>query len=144
MSPLFNAGHALLIGVNEGDMTAPGRDAEGLADVLRDETRCAYPNNQVHLLAPAQATRSGMLDALEKLAKLTTTESSVIFYFSGHGYRVNAGINYVYYLSGTGYDPAQPETTGVSGRELTDRLTLVPAKKMLVLLDCCHAGGVGG
>jgi hypothetical protein len=35
------------------------------------------------------------------------------------------------------------KATAVSGGEFAQKLRAIPAQKLLVLLDCCHAGGVG-
>ncbi len=48
-----------------------------------------------------------------------------------------------YYLLPYNYDLDRLYQTGISGVEFTDRLRAIPAQKLLVLLDCCHAGGIG-
>jgi hypothetical protein len=42
-----------------------------------------------------------------------------------------------------GYEVDRLYQTAISGAEFADRLGALPAQKLLVLLDCCHAGGVG-
>jgi hypothetical protein len=73
---------------------------------------------------------------------LTDPEATVIFFFSGHGYTVSTAIGQAYFLLPYGYNLSQLPQTCISGKELADRLTAIQAKKLLVLLDCCHAGGV--
>jgi hypothetical protein len=41
-----------------------------------------------------------------------------------------------------GYDPTKPEQTSVSGAEFTARLEMLHVRRLLVFLDCCHAGGM--
>ncbi len=41
------------------------------------------------------------------------------------------------------YDLQRLSKTAVSGRELAEKLAAIPAQRLLLLLDCCHAGGVG-
>ena len=41
-----------------------------------------------------------------------------------------------------GYDPANRTETAISDREFTDCIRPLNARKLVVLLDCCHAGGV--
>ncbi|MEI2689292.1 MAG: caspase family protein [Anaerolineae bacterium] len=48
-----------------------------------------------------------------------------------------------FYLLPYGYDLQRLYQTAVSGAEFTAALRAIPARKLLVLLDCCHAGGVG-
>jgi len=139
---VFNQGHALVVGVG-ADLPNTVDDAVGLADVLKDPARCAYPADQVHLLTGEQATATDIYATLETLAESTNPESTVIIYFSGHGYQVASSTGQFYYLLPYGYDLDRLYQTGISGAEFTDRLRAIPARKLLVLLDCCHAGGVG-
>lgn len=138
----FTSGHALVVGAG-GDLPNTVDDAAGLAAILKDAERCAYPPKQVHLLTGEQATRDAILAALDALARSTTPESTLLFYFSGHGYRVTAPTGVFTYLMPFGYDLERLYETAVSGGELTQRLRAIPAQKSLVLLDCCHAGGIG-
>ena len=55
----FQQGHALVIGVG-ADLENTVVDAKGVAEILRDPERCAYPTSQVHLLTEGQATRDGI------------------------------------------------------------------------------------
>lgn len=141
MSSLFDHGHALVVGVG-ADLPNTIDDAVGLAAILRDPERCAYPGSQVELLTGTSASRDGILQAFDKLAGSNDPESTVIFYFSGHGYQVSTAIGKAYFLLPHGYDLAQLPQSCISGKELTDRLAAIPARKLLVLLDCCHAGGI--
>jgi len=139
---IFTSGHALLVGVG-ADLPNTITDAQGLADVLRDSNRCAYPPEQVHLLTGAQAARVDILTALKQLAETTSPDSAVLIYFSGHGYRVKAAGNEKYYLLPHGYDITRLEDTCISGETFAACLRAFPARRLLLLLDCCHAGGVG-
>jgi hypothetical protein len=42
-----------------------------------------------------------------------------------------------------GYDVTQLGNTAISGAVFAQKLKNIPAKKLVVILDCCHAGGVG-
>lgn len=142
MNALFSQGHACIVGVG-ADLPNTVDDAVGLANILKDPERCAYPPEQVHLLTQQQANREGILAALDQLAKTTTPDSTVIVYFSGHGYQVNSPVGEVYYLMPFGYDQTKLYKTAISGIEFTTKLQAISAKKLLILLDCCHAGGLG-
>ena len=138
----FNQGHALIIGAG-ADLPNTVDDAAGLAEILQDPARCAYPSDQVHALTGERATRAAMLSALDALAESTNLESTVIVYFSGHGYQVASPTGEFYYLLPYGYDVNLLYQTCISGAEFAGRLRAIPAQKLLLLLDCCHAGGVG-
>ncbi len=138
----FGHGYVLLIGVG-ADLPNTVDDAIGIANILKDGERCAYPADQVHVLTSEGATRQRILAALDTLAQSTTAQSTVLVYFSGHGYQVITTTGPAYYLMPFGYDVNQLYKTAISGAEFTAKLRAIPAQKLLVLLDCCHAGGVG-
>lgn len=137
----FENGHALLIGVG-GDLPNTVEDARGLQTYLTDPARCAYPQDQVSLLTAEEATRDGVLGALDELAARTNVESTLIVYFSGHGYRFQSDFGATHFLLPFNYDIDALATTAISGLEFTGKLQAIPAQKMLLLLDCCHAGGL--
>lgn len=137
----FSQGHALLIGVG-ADLPVTIKDATGIADILQDPERCAYPQNQVTLLTETTATRQGILGALDDLANSADAESTVVFYFSGHGYEVDAGFGKQYFLMPYAYEVTNLVSTAIGGQEFMQKLAAIPAQKLLVLLDCCHAGGM--
>jgi hypothetical protein len=139
---LFEQGHALIIGAC-ADLPATVDDAIGLASILTDDARCAYPPGQVRLLTGEKATRAQIIDALDDLAATAGDDSTVIVYFSGHGYRVQSTVGEFYYLMPNGYDLSRLAATAIRGDDFTGRLRAIPARKLLLLLDCCHAGGVG-
>jgi len=142
MSPSFKAGHALLIGVG-ADLPFTINDAKGVADILKDPGRCAYPPNQVELLTGDLARRQAILDALDRLAKAADESSTVLIYFSGHGYRAITPIGEAYFLIPFGVQMEHLKDTAINGSEFTSRLQAIKSKKLLLLLDCCHSGGVG-
>jgi len=140
MSDLFEQGHACVIGVG-GDLPNTVDDAKGFAKILKDPERCAYPESQVQVLTGEQATRANIITALETLASTTNAESTVLVYFSGHGYQLSGAIK-SYFLMPHGYDSKDLSETAISGSEFVGLLRDIPAQKLLVLLDCCHAGGL--
>jgi uncharacterized caspase-like protein len=138
----FQHGHALVVGVG-GDLPGTVDDAEALADFLKAPGRCAYPPKQVTLLTGPAATREAILDALDALAQSTNGQSTTVVYFSGHGYRVSSAMGRAYFLLPHNYDRSDLAGTCISGREFTEKLRAVAVQKLLVLLDCCRAGGIG-
>ncbi len=137
-SSLFKHGYALLVGVG-ADLPVTVQDAKGLHDILVDSQRCAYPPGQVKLLTESQATRQGILDGMGWLITQMPNdpEATCLIYFSGHG-----GLMPSYHLVPFGYNSQDLTGTAVSGTEFTQKLLAIRAQKLLVLLDCCHAGGM--
>lgn len=137
----FTEGHALLVGVG-GDLPNTVDDAVEMHAILTDEERCAYPPGQVQLLTGEQATRADVLAGLDKLAQTAKPDSTVVVYFSGHGYQVKTIAGRSHFLMPYGYSTDDLSETTISGQEFAQKLQAIPAKKLLLLLDCCHAGGL--
>jgi hypothetical protein len=115
------------------------RDATAIYNLLIDPERCAYPAAQIRLLTDEQATRQNILAGLDWLNTMVTHNpaATVLIYFSGHG-----GFVPGYHLVPHGYDMQRISQTAVSGVELSERIRALQSQKLLVLLDCCHAGGM--
>jgi uncharacterized caspase-like protein len=141
MSKSFEAGRALIVGAG-ADLPNTVDDAQGLAEILKDPERCAYQPDQVELLTDEAADRSGILAGLDKLAKRVDEKSTVVIYFSGHGYYVKSTVGKTYFLMPFGYNIDDLSETAISGSEFVDKLKAIKAQKLLLLLDCCHAGGM--
>lgn len=139
MSDLFTHGYALVIGMG-ADLPVTITDAQVVANFLRDPTRCAYPAEQVQLLTGPGARRADVLQALDKLAEQVKADpdATAVVYFSGHGTETPD-----YFFLPYGYNVADLPGTAVSGAEFTDKLRAIRARKLVVLLDCCKAGGIG-
>ncbi|MBP5971264.1 caspase family protein [Brasilonema sp. CT11] len=137
----FANGYALLIGVG-ADLGITVKDATALRDVLVNPNQAAYPPNQVNLLTETSATRQHILKAFDQLIEQVNqnSDASVIIYYSGHGGRIKRTNEY--FLVPYGYDPSQRADTAISGLEFTQKIEAIKARKLVVLLDCCHAGGV--
>jgi Caspase domain len=137
----FTNGCALLIGVG-ADLAVTVQDATALHDVLIDPQQAAYPPAQVTLLTETAATRDRILTAFDDLiAKVNQNPTATaIVYYSGHGGRIQSSNEY--FLVPYGYNPSQQAVTAISGLEFTQKIEAIKAHKLIVLLDCCHAGGV--
>jgi uncharacterized caspase-like protein len=137
MAQVFPHGYAVVVGVG-ADLPVTAQDATAVADLLQDPERCAYPADQVHLLTNEQARRAPVLAALDTLAEQTRRdpEATAIVYFSGHGLETPD-----FHLMPFGYNIASLEDTTISGALFTEKLRAIQSQKLLVLLDCCHAGG---
>jgi uncharacterized caspase-like protein len=142
MTALFTQGHALIVGIG-ADLPSTVDDAIGLANVLKDASRCAYVPEQVYVRTGEQATRQAILAGLDTLAQTADAESTVFVYFSGHGYLTHSPLGAIYFLMPHGYDVSNLYATAISGGELATKLAAIKAQKLVVMLDCCHAGGVG-
>src|SRR5919199_2678728 len=145
----MNNAHALVIGIanyQHINKLPPVKDAQDIHDLLIDPNHCGYAPDNVHLLVDEQATQATVRHALAELASRSNQDSTVFFYFSGHGARLEAGSYAGEYILpvDTVYPSEQSlAETAISGAEFTQALRAIPARKVVVVFDCCHAGGIG-
>lgn len=146
----FTYGHALLIGVGayqDPRLTVGGgttaNDARALGTLLRNPQRAAYPDDQVRVLVDAKATRAMILDALEALAHQVagTPDATALIFFAGHGERIGASYGLLPYDT----DLTNLTATAITAELFHRRIEKIraAAKRLVVVLNCCHAGGVG-
>jgi hypothetical protein len=143
MNELFSKGHGLIIGVG-ADLPVTVQDATALYNVLVDQNRAAYPAEQVELLTESAADRTGIIEAFDQLISRANNnpESIVLVYFSGHGAKVeHPGGAAEYFLVPHGYKPGHLKTL-ITGHDFTNKIEAIKSKKLVVVLDCCHAGGI--
>jgi hypothetical protein len=141
--------HALVIGIADYQQVRklpPAQDASAIAALLANEQQGAYPPQQVTLRQDGEATKATLLADLATLAKETDPESTVFIAFSGHGGRIESGPRAGEYLIPVEADPSTPDTlaeTSISGDAFAEAIAAIPGRKVVVVLDCCHSGGIG-
>ena len=135
---------ALIIGV--GTYSVPvipalGGVAMDMVSARAIAREMGIADDRITVLRDAQATKRGVLDALEQLAALTTPGGRVFIYFSGHGTRwfeaATAGCKEG--LLTYDYQALTNEEIARSTRRISE-----VADKVVVLFDACHSDGVTG
>ncbi len=119
------------------------KDAQSIHDLLIDPDHCGYPPDNVQFLLDDQATQMAILQALAGLATHSNQDSTVFLYISSHGGRVKSGPYAGEYLLPVDVVPNRVNKTAISGDEFTTALRNIPARKVVVVFDCCHSGGIG-
>ena len=149
--PAMENAYALVIGIanyqniNKLPLTVL-KDAQDIYDLLINPLHCGYSPNNVQLLLDNQATKAAISQALTDLSKRSNQDSTVFLYISSHGGQVEFGPHAGQYLLPVDADPtsgASTTRTAISGTEFTDALRAIPARKIVVIFDCCHSGGIG-
>jgi hypothetical protein len=139
--------HALLIGVGNyihpryANLPATVYDVQAIATILTDPDHCGYPQGKVQTITGEKATAANIRAAIESLAQSTTPQSTIFIYFSGHGGRALENGVWRAYLCPREADPDDLAHTAIPGDEFSSLLAAIPAQKMLVILDACHASG---
>lgn len=145
---LFDNGYALVVGIANylKVQKLPQivlKDAQDVSVLLRNPEQCGYPVYQVRHLVDGMATANEIRNGLQWLAEQTGKDDTAVFFFSGHGGRIENGPLVGNYLIPFDTDPQDLENTTIDSMELTTLLRNIKAGRLLVLFDCCHAGGIG-
>jgi hypothetical protein len=130
--------HGLFIGINRYQFKAvrrlasAARDAKALHALFSDNLGAASTT----LLVDRDATRDAVVGALEALQACSTPDDVVVISFSGHGSTTHELVTH-------DADPDNLPTTSLHLDRFTDLVSAIPARQMVVVLDCCFAGGAG-
>ncbi len=145
-SPSGGAKRALLIGINKyravPKLQGSLNDIETMKRVL--VSRWGFPEGNIRMLTDEQATRDGMLAALNQFVSETGPLDTVYIHYSGHGSQVAD-------LNGDEPDDQLDETlvpqdgrTGAIPDITDDELDVIfgrlPTKNAFIVLDSCHSG----
>ncbi|MEZ4706009.1 MAG: caspase family protein [Caldilineaceae bacterium] len=149
MTQLFEHGYALLIGVDDNrtdrlKLPDVAKDLNALSQVLVNAERCAYPEQNIKRVQGAEATRAGILAGFAWLQQKIAQDNNAtaVVYYSGHGYQDVASFPQKYYLVPYDADPQELDETLLPAAVFEEQIAALQPKRLLVLLDCCHAGGV--
>lgn len=149
MTQTFAHGYALLIGVGQCaeptfSLPVAAKDVQALRQILIDPNFCAYPNHDSHvrLLQDQNATHRSILENLNwlSLQAAADPEATVIVYYSGHGWLDTLSDRY--YLIPHDFDGYEWRNTALAADDFHHALHQISAKRLLVILDCCHAAGM--
>lgn len=147
MAPEFNQGYALLIAVDENNLPKAAlpdvaKDVAAVRDVLVHPDRCGYAADNVRMISGPASTRDGILDGLswlgDKLANDTTGNSTAVIYYTGHGHQDSGDFYFIPY----DVRLERIKTSAISARDFAADVAALKPKRLLVLLDCCHAAGM--
>jgi uncharacterized caspase-like protein len=145
---------ALIVGVNhcdrfrlpDGSRPRPLRAAESDADAmsLLLMTQQGFKKEHIRLLKGEQATRAALENAFREFAAQLKSTDHFVFHFAGHGTQVpdqkpfdeDDGLDEALCL----FDSESDVTTLLLDDTLGIWLEDLPAKRITVLLDCCHSG----
>ena len=143
----FTNGFALVIGIgtyaNTPRLNVPitAQDAKEIAEVLKDQSKCGYPAQQVTLLNDADATRDRILQEFDAIAQKVSDSDTFFLFYSGHGEYGTDG----YYLTthDTQLEDKKVVTgTAISEKELLEKLRAIKAKRTFLFFNACHSGEI--
>lgn len=130
--------HGLFIGINRyrsksvRRLASAARDAKALHAVFADN----LGDTNTTLLTDRDATREAVVAVLTELQTRSTPEDVVVISFSGHGSTTHELVTH-------DADPDNLPSTSLSLDQFTELVSAIPARQLVVILDCCFAGGAG-
>lgn len=108
----------------------------GVANLLRNPDWCAYPPDQVCAFTEEVRAADNGPGGVGLAVRRSRPGATALVYFSGHGVEAPE-----HYLLPHGHRMNDLPGRAITGREFTEKLCAIRAKKLIVLLDCCFAGG---
>jgi hypothetical protein len=147
-APGFPTGRALVVAVANYTEVEPLpnavlSDARDFAALLRSPDACGYDVNHVNVLLDGEATLTGIRTALANLAADGEPDDTVVIYFSGHGALIDGPMDRSAALIPVDCSRADILGTSLSEAELSRAFSAMNVRRLVVLLDACHAGGAG-
>ena len=146
MSKSTSHNYALLIGVGECEETKLSlpvtvKDIQAIKSLLTNSNLCGYIDDNIRLLYNETATKEKILENLTWLKQQAEndSEATILIYYSGHGLLDNSGD---YYLIPHETDRADIPDTALPAETFNQALQAIPAQRLLVIIDSCHAQGM--
>ena len=130
---------ALIIGNTEyndsglAQLTAPGRDVEDFARVLKDLEVCAFDYVSVLL----NRTEPVVREAIDVFFDQKKPDDLLVLYFSGHGVRDELGALYLAVKNTNRY---RLRSTAVKSDFIREAMDQSRSKRQVLILDCCNSG----
>ncbi len=137
----------LAIGVNEYanpalNLNFAAPDAQVVAETLRARAAGLFRDVRITVLRDRQATRRGVLDALDAVAREAQPIDTFVLYIAGHGVRTEPDQRFLF-LPHDVTDTSNWTTLrrqGIEDSALVAAIARIRARDGLLLLDTCHAG----
>jgi hypothetical protein len=136
----------LAIGVNEYANAALNLnfavpDAQTVADTLRARSGTLFSEVRVTVLRDRQASRRGVLDALDAVARDSRPSDTFVLYIAGHGVRTEPDQRFLFLPhDATASDWPTLRRQGIEDSTLVAAIAGIRARDAILLLDTCHAG----
>ena len=114
-------------------LTAPGKDAEEFAHVLREPEFAAFDDVQVLVNDGESKTRR----SIARFFVDRKRDDLLLLYFSGHGIRNEQG---QLFLAANDTEISILEASGIPADFVTNSMNNSRSQRQLLILDCCNSG----
>lgn len=130
---------ALIIGNTEyidpglAQLTAPGKDAQEFARILKDQNICGFDDVKVLLnqLSPS------VIEAIDEFFDQRKPDDLLLLYFSGHGVKDDIGSLYLAFKNTI---RSRLRSTAIKSDYIREAMDQSRSKRQVLILDCCNSG----
>jgi len=138
---------AVVVGIadyegSQYDLWHPDEDAKEMASALIDNY--GFTSGNVKLLLNRKATCAAIISAIDWLIQNEDTESTVVFFFSGHGFRAVDSEGWDSDTESDGQDEGivSYDFYGLPDGFLQQKLSALESQKVALCFGSCHSGGM--
>ncbi len=138
---------AVIIGIAnyrgwKNDLWNPDEDAKEMYWVLIN--KYGFPRENIIILLNRRAKARRIIAAINWLKGKENSGSTVVFFYSGHGARVEDGRGWDSDVESDGYDEGivSFDMYGISDGMLKELFSDFESTKIALIFSCCHAGGM--
>jgi hypothetical protein len=146
-TPTLGDKWAVVIGISDyqgtaNDLWDPDKDAMDMQQALI--TQYGFPAGNIKMLLNSQATYQAILGAIDWLAGVEHGDSTVVFLFSGHGYRAPDSQGWDTDREADGYDEGivSYDMYGLPDGLLRQKFSTFETKKFALIFGSCYSGGM--
>jgi hypothetical protein len=137
---------AVVIGISDYEGTAndlwnPANDAVEMEEAL---IKYGFPKDNIKTLLDSQAKAQAIVDAIDWLAGVEDADDTVVFFFSGHGYRVSDRQGWDNDLEGDRYDECivSYDLYAITDGYLKQKFSAFETQKFALIFGSCYSGGM--
>jgi hypothetical protein len=127
---------------SEYDLWHPDEDAKEMASALTENY--GFDKGNIKLLLNRKATYRAIVSAIDWLNQNEDAESTVVFFFSGHGFRVADSEGWDSDTESDGQDEGvvSHDFYGLPDGFLQQKLSTLESQKIALCFGSCHSGGM--
>jgi uncharacterized caspase-like protein len=114
-------------------LTAPGKDAEDFARVLKDQNLCGFDEVKVLL----NQFSFIVIEAIDEFFDQKKSDDLLVIYFSGHGVRDEFGS---LFLAVKNTNRSRLRSTAIRSDHIRESMDQSRSKRQVLILDCCNSG----
>ena len=136
--------YVLVVGINSYrnavlNLSFSVPDAQGMARFFRNNYGRLFKDVKVDEIYNNDATQTNIRSRLKELRE-ARPDDVVVVYLAGHGETLNEDWMFIPYDLVTPERPEVLQRDGISSRELAEAVKMIPAQKLMVIIDACKSG----